>query len=409
MLLDEFENVEFLPEPEDSRILSAIDPAAVGFQGAWRAEVTGWAPLQAAPIQRRRRRRSMVTNGLIFAILTVALFAVWNSGFLLVELSLPDSKWANDQAQLTEAADEGLTGSGVRVCMVDTGIDLTHEALESVEITFKDLRENSRTPVDYGLVAHGTLMAGILVATDHQIGAAPGITLGIAAALGADENGDNSGEESVVAEAIRWCHDTFEADIISLSLGGEQNLDAQREGATASATRRAVDAGIFVVAAAGNDGGPDDDGLVSVPANIPRVITVGASTIDSEVWANSSSGSQSYDNGVQREHPHFKPEVVAPGVDIISTGNNNAWYSSSGTSDATVFVTAALALLLEAHPQYKPQQGSDGSCIDAIKFALMGSAQPLHEGGLHDDRSGYGQLQAMSWITEVTQTAPVCS
>ena len=118
-------------------------------------------------------------------------------------------------------------------------------------------------------------MAGILVATDHQIGAAPGITLGIAAALGADENGDNSGEESVVAEAIRWCHDTFEADIISLSLGGEQNLDAQREGATASATRRAVDAGIFVVAAAGNDGGPDDDGLVSVPANIPRVITVG--------------------------------------------------------------------------------------------------------------------------------------
>ena len=124
MPLEEFENVEFLPEPEDARILSAIDPAAVGFQGAWRAEVTGWAPLQAAPIQRRRRRRSMVTNGLIFAILTVTLFAVWNSGFLLVELSLPDSQWANDQAQLTEAADEGLTGLGVRVCMVDTASTL---------------------------------------------------------------------------------------------------------------------------------------------------------------------------------------------------------------------------------------------------------------------------------------------
>ena len=78
--------------------------------------------------------------------------------------------------------------------------------------------------------------------------------------------GGNSGDERTVAEAIRWCQDTFEADIISLSLGGEQNLDANREGATASATRRAVDSGIFVVAAAGNDGGVGDDGLVSVPA-----------------------------------------------------------------------------------------------------------------------------------------------
>ena len=102
--------------------------------------------------------------------------------------------------------------------MVDTGIDLSHDAFQNVDVVFKDFRGTSQTPVDYGLIAHGTLMAGILVAQDHQIGAAPGITLGIAAALGADENGENSGEESVVAEAIRWCHDTFEADIISLSL-----------------------------------------------------------------------------------------------------------------------------------------------------------------------------------------------
>ena len=406
--LDELDHVEFLPEPEDSRILSAIDPAAVGFQGAWRAEVTGWAPLQAAPIQRRRRRRAAVTNGLIFAILSVALFAAWNSGILLVELSLPDSKWANEQVQLTDAAEDGLSGVGVRVCIVDTGIDLTHDALSGIEVTFKDLRGNSVAPIDYGMIAHGTLMAGILVANQHQIGAAPGITLGIAAALGTDENGENSGDEATVAQAIRWCHDTFEADIISLSLGGEQNLNAQREGATASAARRAVDAGIFVVAAAGNDGGPDDDGLVSVPANIPRVITVGATNMNSEVWGNSSAGSQVFENGKLRNHPHQKPEVVAPGVGIISTGNNNAWFSSSGTSDATVFVTAALALLLEAHPQYKPQPDSNGACIDAVKMALMNTASPLHEQGVHDDRSGYGELQALNWIEEVGSTAPDC-
>ena len=406
--MEELEHVEFLPEPEDARILSAIDPAAVGFQGAWRAEVTGWAPLQAAPIQRRRRQRALLANGFMFAIFISAMFAIWNSGLLIVELNLPTSEWANETTQLNDASDAGLTGVGVRVCMVDTGIDSTHDALSGVELTFKDLRGAATAPVDYGLIAHGTLMAGILVADGHQTGAAPGISLGVAAALGADDDGGNSGDERTVAEAIRWCQDSFEADIISLSLGGEQDLDATREGATASATRRAVDSGIFVVAAAGNDGGSEDDGLVSVPANIPRVITVGATNIEGQVWENSSRGSQERGNGEMRTHPHQKPEVVAPGVQIISTGSNNAWYSSSGTSDATVFVTAALALLLEAHPEYKPMPGSDGTCIDVIKTALMNSVEPLHEEGVHDDRSGYGELRAVNWIDEVTATAPSC-
>ena len=246
------------------------------------------------------------------------------------------------------------------------------------------------------------------MADGHQLGAAPGITLGVAAALGADPDGGNSGDERTVAEAIRWCQDSFEADIISLSLGGEQNLDANREGATASATRRAVDSGIFVVAAAGNDGGAGDDGLVSVPANIPRVITVGATTNAQEVWVNSSKGSQNIEGGGTRDHPNQKPEVVAPGVGIISTGSNNAWYSSTGTSDATVFVTAALSLLLEEHPEYKPTPTSNGSCIDVIKMALMNSVDPLHDDGLHDDQTGYGELRALDWINEVTSTAPTC-
>ena len=93
---------------------------------------------------------------------------------------------------------------------------------------------------------------------------------------------------------------------------------------------------------------------------------------------------------------------------IISTENNRAGFSSSGTSDATVFVTAALALLFEAHPQYKPQSDSNGACIDAVKMALMNTASPLHEQGVHDDRSGYGELQALDWIEEVGSTAPDC-
>ena len=51
------DSVELLPEPDDPRILSAIDPSAVGFQDDWRAEITGWAPLKPTPITRVRGKR----------------------------------------------------------------------------------------------------------------------------------------------------------------------------------------------------------------------------------------------------------------------------------------------------------------------------------------------------------------
>jgi serine protease AprX len=181
------------------------------------------------------------------------------------------------------------------------------------------------------------------------------------------------------------------------------------EGSSVSAVRRAVDSGIFVVAAAGNDGGGSDDGLVSVPGNVPRVITVGASTESQSVWANSSSGSQSLMNGEQRQHPHMKPEVIAPGENIISTGVGDTWFSSSGTSDSTVFVTGALSLLLEAFPEYKATSESDGSCIDAVKDALMESALKYDDTTTHDDRWGYGQLQALDWYSYLENQSPVCS
>ena len=220
---------------------------------------------------------------------------------------------------------------------------------------------NSNSPIDYGFIAHGTLMAGILVSGSHQQGIAPGVNLAMVAALGADENDMNSGSEQTVADAILWCHNEFQADIISLSLGGEQNIEMMTEGVSVSAVRRAVDSGIFVVAAAGNDGGGEDDGLVSVPGNVARVITVGASTQEQIVWENSSIGSQILSNGSMRQNPHMKPEVVAPGENIISTGIGDSWYSSSGTSDSTVFVTGALSLILEAFPEYKPTSSSMGT------------------------------------------------
>ncbi|MGB2393696.1 MAG: S8 family serine peptidase, partial [Poseidonia sp.] len=110
-------------------------------------------------------------------------------------------------------------------------------------------------------------------------------------------------------------------------------------------------------------------------------------------------------NGDARAHPHMKPEVVAPGERIISTGEDNLWYSSSGSSDATVFVTGALALILEDQPRLKPQPGGNASCLLEVKQALLES---LGQGdGLHDLRSGYGLLSASAWLSEA-RDIPSC-
>jgi subtilisin family serine protease len=402
------ESFEYLPEPEDSRILSAIDPSAVGFQDGWRAEVTGWAPLDAIPMPQLRRKRILATNGVIFAVLVIILLVVWNSGLLFIELSPPKSEWANEQSQFNDFSELGLTGAGVKVCMVDTGLDLSNPAFSEVEVTFKDMIGSSNSPIDYGFIAHGTLMAGILVSGSHQLGIAPNITLAMVAALAADEDDMNSGSEQTVANAISWCQDEFKADIISLSLGGEQNIEMHTEGSSVSAVRRAVDSGIFVVAAAGNDGGDADDGLVSVPGNVPRVITVGASTQEQTVWVNSSAGSQILSDGTLRQNPHMKPEIIAPGENIISTGMGNNWYSSSGTSDSTVFVTGALSLLLEAFPEYRPTSSSNGECIDQVKYSLMNSSLKYDDSVAHDDHWGYGQLQALDWYQDLAIQIPSC-
>ena len=214
---------------------SAIDPSAVGFQDDWRAEVTGWAPAMPTPIKRVRGRKFLVTNGILFAIFAVLILWIWQSGYLIVDLPPAKSEWAAEQAGFSDDNLEGLTGEGVKVCIVDTGIDLSNPAFSGVNVVFKDMIGDSSTPVDYGFLAHGTLMSGLLIAQSHQIGMSPNIQLGMVAALGDDGTGKNTADESDVAQAINWCIETFGADIISLSLGGTQNDGMMREGPSASA------------------------------------------------------------------------------------------------------------------------------------------------------------------------------
>lgn len=391
-------DVEYLPEPTDRSIVSAVDPTVLDFQNEWRSEVMGWAPVQVEPIVRSHRSRGTITGMIAFAVFVSVSLLAWQNQWLVVALPLPDSEWAYEETNIRSLQEDGWSGEGVRLCMVDTGIDATHEALMDVEVVFKDLIGTSVTPMDYGVVAHGTLMSGILLAGQHQQGAAPNVTFAMVAALEDNGNGENAGLDSDVADAVKWCQFEFEADIISLSLGGTPAVGENREGASASAVRQATDAGVYVVAAAGNDG-QDDDGDVASPGSVALAISVGATQKSGEIWANSSLGGPMTNAGEFRLSPHQKPEIVAPGQRIISTGGQNLWYSSSGTSDSTVFVAGALALILEANPNLKPQPDGDASCLINVKEALQQSAR-AQGASEHDEYFGYGSLDAEAWMEQ---------
>ncbi|MEC8078670.1 MAG: S8 family serine peptidase, partial [Candidatus Thermoplasmatota archaeon] len=118
----------------------------------------------------------------------------------------------------------------------------------------------------------------------------------------------------------------------------------------------------------------------------------GATNETGAVWENSSRGDGT------GEHPHRKPEVTAPGVNVISTGADDAWFTSSGTSVSTVLVSAALAMILEAYPDLKVD---DDRCVIHLKHALRDSL-----GTSHSPTAGYGELDAMAWFNAVDTSCP---
>jgi serine protease AprX len=399
------DRLELMPEPDDPRLLTTVDPHAPGYLGA----AYGLSDDEA-----RRLRWPLVPlkevlwpwGAVIFSIGTVALLLAWPFVNSYLTPILPDSEWAYESSGIRGLQDEGLTGEGISVCIVDTGLDIQHPDLSGINLVgFRDfIEENHQDVRDVGSEYHGTMMTGILASNGTFLGAAPEASISVALALGPE---GSSGQQDRVSLAIRWCRITQDADIISLSLGSDPGQGMGIETETVSAVQEAIDAGIFVVAAAGNTGSESSD--VSVPANIRGVIAVGAYRSSGTIWADSASGSDidPY-NGESRDYPHQKPEITAPGVNIFSTAStslNPPYAYSSGTSDSTVFVTGALALILEKFGS--EIAGEDGDIdfedIEVVKRALANSAnrdQSLSES--HSTTAGYGSLNAVEWANQLS-------
>ncbi len=118
---NELNGVDFISEPSDHRIMSAVDPTTLGHQDGWRSEVIGWAPEPVRVISRPRRNKQRVANIGILMLVVMIFWAIWRSQFLLLEIPPPTSEWAFEDVGARDLQDLGLTGEGIRVCMYDTG------------------------------------------------------------------------------------------------------------------------------------------------------------------------------------------------------------------------------------------------------------------------------------------------
>ncbi|HET6968939.1 MAG TPA: S8 family serine peptidase, partial [Ornithinibacter sp.] len=288
-------------------------------------------------------------------------------------------------------ADGTLDGSGVGICVIDTGIDPTHEQLAGRVVGWRDWVNARPTPYDdHG---HGTHVSGIAAgrptgpATTAYGGVATGASLVGAKVL--DSSG--SGADADVVSAIEWCAARPDVRVISMSLGSPGS-DGSDAGSLASDA--AVAAGKVVVVAAGNSG--DAPGTISSPGVATDVVTVGAASDASSLAGASDTDTGFYLAGFSSRGPTtnpdapHKPDVVAPGMSVVApqAGSVSGYTTYSGTSMATPFVAGVVALGLEAAPAATPA---------TVKAALRSSAKDAGAPG-PDDEWGAGLVDARSFV-----------
>jgi subtilisin family serine protease len=276
--------------------------------------------------------------------------------------------------------DLGLTGQGIVVASLDTGVDVTHPDLAASwrggADSWYDPYGQHATPFDRS--GHGTQVMGVMVAGDAggtAVGVAPGARW-IAARIFDDQG---QGTVSAVHQAFQWLldpdHDPLTADAPQVVNGSwEYGAGCNLEFAPDLDALRA--AGIVPVFAAGNH-----PGIPTSPADNPGALAVGATTSADDIASFSSTGPSACG-----EPPTTFPEITAPGVSIHTTDLHEGYTTQEGTSLAAPHVTGALALLLG---------GVDGLTGAQAEHALEQAALDLGPPGA-DDTFGAGRLDVLA-------------
>lgn len=300
---------------------------------------------------------------------------------------------------------DGITGRGIVVAVIDTGI-YYHPDLRGRIIGFKDLVARKEQAYDDN--GHGTHVAGDIAGDGSQSGSpyrgpAPEAQLVGVKVL----NKAGSGSLSSVIEGIQWCilnRLEYKIRIINMSLGS-QAVESYKDDPVCLAAEAAWEAGIVVCVAAGNSG-PEARTIAS-PGIDPRVITVGA--LDDY---DSVDGTDDAVAGFSSRGPTIddlpKPDVISPGVSIVSLRSpgslldkqnkdariGSLYTSLSGTSMATPICAGVAAQILQARPELEP---------DEVKQLLMRTAKPLPDSDENDQ--GSGVIDALAAARSETQSS----
>jgi subtilisin len=270
-------------------------------------------------------------------------------------------------------------GAGVKVGIIDTGIDYTHPDLAANYVLGYDFVNKDWDPFDDN--GHGTHVAGIIAAIDDGpnvlyggntvsvVGAAPQVSLYIAKSLDSDGVGTTSNIVAALNQAAK-----YGVDVVNMSIGSPFSSRTLR-----AACDHAYAAGVLLVAAAGNEALP----WLDVPARYGSVLSVAAIN-----EANQRAAFSNYNSSL---------ELCAPGVDVLSTmpgypvtltqapyGYQMDYDALSGTSMACPQVTAAAALVVAAHPEWTNVQ---------VRQRLDATAEDLGAPG-RDRYYGYGLVDA---------------
>lgn len=294
---------------------------------------------------------------------------------------------------------EQVTGKGVNIAIIDTGVDYTHSDLGNCSrdqvtggscskvisghnfVTCErfnfatgeclEQTQESDDPID--LHFHGTHVAATAAGNGVVKGVAPDARIVAYRVLNKQGAGSDSWIISALEKSVQTRLDkdpNNDVDVVNLSLGADGGLPDDLE---SLAVDNAVDAGIVVVAAAGNEG--PGEATIHTPGVARKVVTVGAISRDNSLPDFTSRGPVLQRPG--QDYELLKPNVVAPGVDICAARSVNGSYPSlcidnnhillEGTSMATPHIAGSVALLLQLHPDWNPED---------IKSALVTTAFP---------------------------------
>lgn len=246
------------------------------------------------------------------------------------------------------------TGQGVGAAILDTGIIL-HPDFDSRITGFRDFVNNRKEIYDDS--GHGTHVAGILAGSGKMSngvysGIAPGAKILVCKVLDREGNGTVKN----VLSGIEWILDKrwkYHIRIVNISVGAQPRLQQEETKILLDGVEALWDAGLVVVVSAGNYG--PGKGSVSVPGSSRKVITVGAAK--NGMGINGKTGKEWDYSGVgPTENCVVKPDVVAPGTEIISCNGDyvNRWkkpyVAKTGTSMAAPMISGAVACLLSKFP-----------------------------------------------------------